>query len=176
MSAFDEFVRRNRDYVESGGLAESTPMPRNGVVVVTCLDPRVEPAAFLGIGQNDALVVRNAGGRVNDGTVFDIALVVALREAVGRAAGPPLEVAVIHHTQCGSNFLADDDFRGRFAARTGLADADLVAAAVTDPYATVRADVERLLSAPWATDRIVASGHVLDLRTGLVETVVPATA
>ena len=173
MSAFDEFVRRNRDYVGSGGLAEPTPMPRNAVLVVTCLDPRVEPAGFLGVGQNDALVVRNAGGRVNDGTMFDIALVVALRDAMGGAAGPPLEVAVVHHTQCGSGFLADEDFRGRFAARTRLSDTELVEAAVTDPYATVRADVERLLSSPLASDRLVVSGHVLDLRTGLVETVTP---
>jgi carbonic anhydrase len=144
------------------------------VLIVTCIDPRVEPAGFLVVDQNDALVVRNTGGRVNDGTIFDIALVTALRAAMGGSAGPPLEVAVIHHTQCGSSFLANDDFRHAFAARTGLADACLLADAVVDPRATVRVDVQRLRSSPLIDDRIVVSGHVLDLQTGLVETVVPA--
>jgi carbonic anhydrase len=176
MSAFDELVRRNRKYAESGRLALPNPMPRTGVLVVTCIDPRVEPAGFLGVEQNDALVVRNAGGRVTDGTIFDIALVTALRDAMAGAAGPPMEVAIVQHTQCGSSFLAEDGFRGRFAARTGIADAELRAAAISDPRVTVRLDVERLLSAPLITDRVVVSGHVLDLQTGQVETVLPAAA
>jgi carbonic anhydrase len=176
MSAFDELARRNRAYAESGRLAQLNPIPKTGVLIVTCIDPRVEPARFLGVDQNDALVVRNAGGRVNDGTIFDIALVTSLREAVGAAAVPPMEVAVIHHTQCGSGFLADDDFRHGFAARTGLADAGLQAAAIVDPHVTVRADVQRLRSSPLVADRIVVSGHELDLQTGLVETVLSATS
>jgi len=175
MSAFDELARRNREYAGSGRLAQPSPMPKTGVLIVTCIDPRVEPAGFLGVEQNDALVVRNTGGRVDDGTIFDIALVTSLRKALGGAAGPPLEVAIIHHTQCGSSFLADDEFRREFAARTGRADAALQAAAVVDPHATVRVDVQRLRSAPLVADRIVVSGHVLDLQTGLVATVLPAT-
>ena len=66
MSPFDELARRNRAYADSGRLALPNPMPKTGVLIVTCLDPRVEPAGFLGLEQNDALVVRNAGGRVND--------------------------------------------------------------------------------------------------------------
>lgn len=170
MSAFDDFVRRNREYAESGGLGNITPMPSSGVLVVTCLDTRVEPAAFLGVDQGDALVIRNGGGRITDGTIADIALVGALRTAMG-AAGAPLEVAIVHHTLCGTGMLADDGFRRGFAARTGLTDDELRATAVTDPHATVRADVERLRSSPIATDAIVVSGHVLDLQTGLVETV-----
>lgn len=176
MYAFDELARRNREYADSGRLAQPNPMPKTGVLIVTCIDPRIEPAGFLGVEQNDALVLRNTGGRVNDGTIFDIALVTTLRETMAGAAGPPLEVAIIHHTQCGSSFLADDDFRHAFATRTGLAEADLQAAAVTDPHATVRLDVQRLRSSPLVDDRIVVSGHVLDLRTGLVRTVLPATA
>jgi len=176
MSAFDELARRNREYADSGRLALPNPMPKTGVLIVTCTDPRVEPAGFLGIEQNDVLVVRNAGGRVNDGTIFDIALIMSLRKVVAGAAGPPLEVAIIHHTQCGSSFLANDDFRRGFAARTGLADADLQAAAVVDPHLTVRDDVQRLRSSPLLDDSVVVSGHVLDTQTGRVETVLATTS
>jgi carbonic anhydrase len=172
---FDELVRRNRVYIESGGPGKLTPVPATGVLIVTCIDPRVEPAAFLGIEPGDAIVLRNSGGRINDGTLADIAFISALAEAMG-VDGPPLEVAVVHHTGCGSSFLADDGFRRRFAGRTGFVEADLLASAVTDPHATVRTDVQRLLSSPLATERIVVSGHVLDLQTGLVETVLAPAA
>jgi carbonic anhydrase len=175
MSAFDELVRRNRVYVENGGPAKLTPVPSTRVLIVTCLDPRVEPAAFLGVEAGDAIVLRNSGGRVNDATLADIALIGALAEKMG-VEGPPLEVAVVHHTQCGSGFLSDDGFRRQFAGRTGFAEDDLLASAVTDPHATVRTDVARLLSSPLATQGIVVSGHVLDLRTGLVDTVLAPAA
>jgi hypothetical protein len=61
---------------------------------------------------------------------------------------PLFEVAVARHTGCGTGFLADAAFRSAFAARTGLDAAMLAAKAVIDPAATVRADVERLLSSP----------------------------
>ena len=54
-------MRRNREYAESGRIAQPSPMPKTGVLVVTGIDPRVEPAGFLGVEQNDAPVVRNAG-------------------------------------------------------------------------------------------------------------------
>jgi carbonic anhydrase len=176
MSAFDELVRRNREYADAGGVGDLMPAPRTGVMVVTCMDPRVEPAAFLGVGEGDAMVIRNSGGRMNDSTIADIAMVDAIRAAMGGATGRPLEIAVVHHTKCGSAMLANEDFRRGFSAQTGISEGELTAAAVADPYATVRADVERLKSSPLATDRIVVSGHVLDLETGLVETVVGAAS
>ncbi len=175
MSAFDVFLNRNRSFADSASLQQLTAMPANRVFVVTCIDPRVEPAAFLGVGLGDAIVLRNPGGRVTDTAIADIALISFMGEFMG-AEGPPMEIAVIHHTQCGMGFLANEEFRRTFAARTGFDDAQLAARAVTDPVATVRADVERLLTSPLTTARVVASGHVLDLQTGLVSTVVPATA
>src|SRR5215510_7483581 len=37
------------------------------VVIVTCLDHRVDPAITLGLRLGDAVVIRNAGGRVTPG-------------------------------------------------------------------------------------------------------------
>jgi len=175
MTGFDELLRRNQAFAASGDLSTLTAMPDNRVLVLTCVDPRVEPAGFLGVGVGDAIIVRNAGGRVDDAVVADLAFLSALGEAMG-ADGPPLQVAVVHHTQCGTAALSNPGFRHRFAERTGLDDAALTAKAVTDPVATVRTDVSRLLANPLASDRIVVSGHVLRLETGLVETVLEAAA
>ena len=149
-------------------------MPRVPVLVVTCLDPRTDPAAFLGVGPGDAPVVRNAGGRVTDAVIRDVAFIASLAALFGAVGsdGPALEVAVIHHTKCGTGLLADQQFRSSFAARSGL-DEDLLAdAAVVDPETTVRLDVSRLVESPRVPDTIVVSGHVYDLDTGSVTTVI----
>ena len=175
MSAFNEFVQRNRIFASDGPPPALSAMPANRVFVITCLDPRVEPAGFLGVGLGDAIVLRNPGGRVTETVIRDVALISYMGEVMG-AAGPPLEVAVIHHTQCGMGFLADEGFRHGFTERTGLDEADLAQAAVVDPEMTVRGDVDRLLCSRMVTDRIAVSGHVFDLGTGLVRTVLPAAA
>src|SRR5258708_19183514 len=44
------------------------------------------------------------------------------------------EVAVIHHTQCGTGFLADPGFRQRAGAATGLPQAALATSAGAHPH------------------------------------------
>jgi carbonic anhydrase len=161
---------RNRAFAAGGAHAGLAILPRQQVFIVTCLDPRVDPAAFLGIELGDAPVIRNAGGRVTEAVIRDIAFIGYLaRTMIGD--GPLFEVAVIHHTGCGTGFLADAAFRSALAARTGQDEAALAAEAVLDPAATVRADVERLLSSAAVRPEISVSGHVYDLETGLVTTV-----
>ena len=46
--------------------------------------------------------------------------------------------------------------------------------AVLDPTATVTRDVERLRAAPAVSSRVTVSGHVYDVVTGLVQTLIPA--
>src|SRR5262249_30876789 len=82
------------------------------------------------------------------------------------------EVAIVHHTQCGTSFLADPAFRRQAAEATGLAEGPLEDSAVTDPDITVKADVERLLAAPTLSAGVSVSGHVYDIATGRVTTIV----
>ena len=85
-------------------------MPTAQLMIVTCLDHRVDPAIFLGLRLGDAPVIRNAGGRVTPAVIDDIAYLAFLAEQLfgGQIAADSLfEVAVIHHTQCGTGFLAD---------------------------------------------------------------------
>src|ERR1700723_3082351 len=97
-------------------------LPAAQVLVVTCLDHRVDPAITLGLRLGDAPVIRNAGGRVTPAVIGDIAYLAFLAEQLfaGQVADSLFEVAVIHHTQCGTGFLADEGFRRQAAAATGL--------------------------------------------------------
>ncbi len=141
--------------------------------MITCLDPRVDPAHFLGLELSDAIVVRNVGGRVTTEVINDVAFIGQIAENV-LPDGPLFEATVIHHTQCGAGALADDTFRQCYAERIGADESTLREHAVLDPAATVTRDVERLRSAPAISPRLRVSGHVYDVLTGLVETVMPA--
>jgi carbonic anhydrase len=170
VSNLQPLLERNRAFATTGRHAGLEMTPRQPVFLVTCLDPRVDPAAFLGVELGDAPVIRNAGGRVTEAVIDDIAFISYLA-ATMRPGERLFEVAVIHHTGCGTGFLADAGFRSTFAAGTGLDEAALEAEAVIDPAATVRTDVRRLLASPKVQPLISVSGHVYDLDTGLITTV-----
>jgi carbonic anhydrase len=174
MTKITPLLERNeqfaRDYT-----APALGLPTAQLIVVSCLDHRVDPAIVLGLRLGDAPVIRNAGGRVTPAVIEDIAFLAFLAGQLfgdQLAADALFEVAVIHHTQCGTSFLADPGFRDQAAAATGAAAPALEASAVTDPHVTVKADVERLLASPLIPPMVSVSGHVYDIATGRVTTTV----
>src|SRR5580693_3819555 len=97
-------------------------LPAAQMIVVTCLDHRVDPAITLGLKLGDAPVLRNAGGRVTQPVIEEIAYLAFLgrRLADGPVDGDKsVEVAVIHHTQCGTGLVADPGFRQQAAEAAG---------------------------------------------------------
>ena len=173
MADSDQLLQRNKDLEAAFAHEEASIIARHPVYVITCLDPRTDPSAFLELDLGDATVVRNAGGRVSADVLKDLAYIGYLASTLV-PGGPRFEVAVVHHTQCGTHFLADENFRRGFADLIGGDDAALAREAVTDPGQIVRSDVELLRSATVLPDTITVSGHVYDVTTGLVTTIVPA--
>ena len=159
---------RKRRYAEGGG-RKHTPrlpfLPHQGLYVITCIHPRTDPALFLQLGFGEAIVARTVGGRVTDAVLRDLAYIGYLVEEKA-PEGPYFEATIIHHTDCGSALLADDEFRHGFAGRSGYDEQALAELPVLDP-APVRADVERVLASPQVSSRITVSGHVYDVATGL---------
>jgi carbonic anhydrase len=150
-------------------------LPAAQVLVVSCLDHRVDPAIVLGLRLGDAPVIRNAGGRVTQAVIEEMAYLAFLARKLfeGQLAdGRLFEVAIVHHTECGTGFLADPGFRREAAAATGVPEALLQDSAVVDPHTTVKADVERLLTAPLLPPGVTISGHVYDIATGRVTTII----
>jgi carbonic anhydrase len=172
-AGIDTALARNRDFATAGGHEGAVVFPNLRLFALTCLDPRVDPAHFLGLGLGDATVARNVGGRVTSEVIDDVAFTGQIAESF-LPDGPLFEVALIHHTQCGAGALADDAFRQRYAERIGADESALAERAVLDPVATVTRDVARLRSAPAISPRITISGHVYDVTTGRMETIIPA--
>jgi carbonic anhydrase len=172
MTRMTPLLERNEHFARTYTPA-ALGLPAAQVLVVTCLDHRIDPALVLGLQLGDAPVIRNAGGRVTTAVIDDIAFLAFLAEQLSGGQGAPdtlFEVAIVHHTQCGTGFLADPSFRHQAAQATGLAEAALEASAVADPLTTVKVDVERLLTSPSLSPKVSVSGHVYDITTGRVTT------
>ena len=170
-AGIDTALERNRSFAAAGGHEGAVVFPNLRLFVVTCIDPRTDPAHFLGLELGDAVVVRNVGGRVTPAVIDDVAFIGQIAENV-LPDGPLFEVAVIHHTQCGAGALANEEFRRTYAERIGTEPEDLRERAVLDPEATVASDVERLHSAPSISERAIVSGLVYDVVTGRMKTIV----
>jgi carbonic anhydrase len=174
MSNLDGLLRDNAAFAATGAkdrVPEIPFIPNKQVYILTCVDPRVDPAQVLGLELGDAIVARNVGGRATPAAIQDLAWISYLHETKTPRADW-FEVVVMHHTDCGSGFFADDDLRHGFAAR-GFDDAELAGLAVLDPAATVATDVEKIVNAPQVSANIKVSGYSYDVKTGLVTAIGP---
>ena len=141
---------RNKAFATTDAVAENPQipwLPHQLSYVITCIDSRTEPAAILCVDLGDATVQRVVGGRVTPAVLRDVAYISYLTETK-TPDGPWWELAVIHHTDCGSTLLADPEVRRGFAERGGYVEAELAWLPATDAAATVRADVTTLVTAP----------------------------
>jgi carbonic anhydrase len=76
-------LERNRRFAatDSSTQAPAIPfIPNQLSFVITCIDPRTEPAGFLGIELGDAIVERVVGGRVTPAILQDVAYISYLVE------------------------------------------------------------------------------------------------
>jgi carbonic anhydrase len=175
MTGIESALARNRTFAADGGHEGASLFPTLRLLVITCLDGRVDPAHILGLELGDALVIRNNGGRVTPQVIDDLAYISQLAE-IAVPEGPLFEVAVLQHTQCAAARLADDAFRRQYAERIGADESGLSDYAIVDPAETVAHDVDLLRGAAPISPRMSFSGYVYDIATGLVETVAPALA
>ena len=118
---------RNKEFAATDAVAKNPKipwLPNQPSYVITRIDSRAEPAGSLGVGLGDATMQRVVGGRVTPAVLRDVAYISYLTETK-TPGGPRWELAVIHHTDCGSTLLADPELRRGFAARGGYVEAEL---------------------------------------------------
>jgi carbonic anhydrase len=168
MITLDILQERNRDFATHHFNESMSLFPRSKPFIVSCVDPRSDPAHMLGLEFGDAIVMRTIGGRITPETLRSIAMLQAIAKAQGATPGKGTLI-IVHHTDCGITRLAGQpDLLARFFE---IDKAELQAKAVTDPRAAVAIDVATFkaskLPGEWAV-----SGLVYDVKTGLVETVV----
>ncbi len=145
--------------------------PRLSTFIVACLDARVDPGRIFALEVGDAVVMRNAGGRVTPAVLRDLSVLGFLAGSVPGGSPMTPEVVVVHHTDCGLARLVDPEAQRVLAERMGVEPSQIAAMAVPDPYQSVLTDLDRLRSAPGVPDSLVVAGFVYDVTTGLLSEV-----
>jgi len=121
------------------------PLPRRKIVILACMDHRVDPLAALELEFGDAMVLRNPGGRVTPALIEELGVLDQVARARGSALAE-LELVLMQHTDCGANALTS-----------------------TDPHDGVRADLEALAAESSIPDSLGVAGFVYETATGRVE-------
>jgi carbonic anhydrase len=154
MSARDEVLAANEEYAgnfEHGNL----PMPpARRVAVLTCMDARLDPAQYAGLGLGEAHVIRNAGGRASEDAIRSLVISAQL---LGTN-----EWFVVHHTDCGMETFTNDTMVEKLGDEAGKIDW----LTISDREGSVREDVQAIKEHPLVPDGVTVHGFVYDVRSG----------
>jgi carbonic anhydrase len=168
-----DLATRNASFVADGFERGLTINPSGNVMVIGCVDPRVDPGHVLGLANGEAAIIRNVGGRITPATLRTMAMLGKVGQANAESRRPgDWNLVVLHHTDCGMTDLAA--FPDLLAEYFEIDVGDLAAKSVSDPNGSVRVDVEVIRQSIHAPAYLV-SGVVYDVDTGSMEIVVPPT-
>jgi carbonic anhydrase len=162
MSATDELLKHAEDYAANFDRGELPLPPAKGVVVLACMDARLNPYGILGLSEGDAHVIRNAGGVVTDDEIRSLAI-------SQRLLGTK-EIILIHHTDCGMLTFTDDEFKKQLQDDTGIKP-PWSAEAFDDLETDVRQSIARIKSSPFIPNKESVRGFVYDVKTGRLDEV-----
>src|SRR5438067_6126684 len=157
MSVTDEFVRNAERYAASFSKADLPMPPGKHVVVVACMDARLNPYGLLGLSEGDAHVIRNAGGIVSEDVIRSLAI---SQRLLGTR-----EIILIHHTDCGMLTFKDDEVKAQIEIDTGIRP-PFALEAFPDPEADVRQTIARIKASPFIPQRDAVRGFVYEVETG----------
>lgn len=156
MTELSQLLAANHAYAAArANVADRRPSRR--LAVVTCMDARIDVFATLGLHLGEALVIRNAGGRVTDDVLRSLALAT-------HVLGVDTVVAM-QHTKCGLAGVTDEELQERTGADLGFFPID-------DHAAALREDVECLAGKPYLGRLNVIAGFVYDVESGEIDDVV----
>ncbi|HEX2470543.1 MAG TPA: carbonic anhydrase [Candidatus Limnocylindrales bacterium] len=156
---YTRLLAENRRYTEAFDRSALTAAPLSRLVVVACMDARLDIEESLGLRTGDAHIIRNAGALVTDDVIRS--LIVSI-ELLGTE-----EIVLIEHTGCGLHGVDESMLRGRVAANSGLP-ADEVRVAFGgfgDLEENLRAQVSILRDHPFLR-RVPIHGLVFDVSNG----------
>lgn len=158
MPVVDEFRQANDAYASTFQKGHLPMPPARHVAVLTCMDARLHPSRFLGLGEGDAHVIRNAGGRASEDAIRSL---VISEQLLGTNT-----VVVIHHTDCGMLTFSNDDLRAKIRQDLHANADNIDFLPFKDLEQSVRDDVATLKSSPLIPKNIEVVGFIYDVKSG----------
>ncbi|MBJ7601898.1 MAG: carbonic anhydrase [Candidatus Dormibacteraeota bacterium] len=151
----------NNEYVKGSHVSGLAPEPTRQLIVLTCMDARLDLFAALGLHLGEAHIIRNAGGIMTDDVVRSMLL---SSWALGTR-----DLLVLQHTQCGLHGLNESALKDRIEAGSGVRPA-VQLGSFDDIERRVRESVWRARAEPGLRLRRVLGG-VFDVATGAIRQV-----
>ena len=156
MTATDDLLANNAEYAASFSGPLPLP-PAKGVVVLACMDARLDVYRLLGLHEGEAHVIRNAGGVVTDDGIRSLTI---SQRLLGTT-----EIVLIHHTDCGMLTFTDDTFKADIQGDTGIKP-HWSAEAFSDLETDVRQSIARIKASPFVPNKDAVRGFIFDVATG----------
>lgn len=174
MDFLETLASRNAEFAKTGFNIDLKMLPSRRTMIIGCVDPRVDPMDILKLEPGETAIIRNVGGRVNPALLETMLILGTVSRAAGEAVGAGWSLVVLQHTDCGINGCYHHAPK-LLSKYMGVADDKLDDLAITDPYKAVAIDVAALKANPNLPGAFTVTGLVYDVKTGLVDTVVPPT-
>ena len=119
----------------------------------------------------DALVLRNAGGRVTDDVELDLGILWMLGTRISGENFRGVSLALVQHTDCGFERLANPEFAAALSSRLGVEQAQIDGLANADHVQRIHEDIEGLRRSPLVPKELVVSGYIYRVEDGTIEEV-----
>ncbi|WP_422378054.1 carbonic anhydrase [Roseibium sp.] len=171
MTSTSVLFERNAQFAEGFDKADLPILPTLNMMIVTCIDARVDPAHVLGLDLGEAVIIRNNGGRATRAVIEEITVLSAMLGKLNGSA-PAFDVVLMQHTQCGAENFANPELQAMLMEKFGI---DVSDSAITDHELDLKGDVERLRDAKGIPGSVTVSAVLYDVKTGrLSEIAAPA--
>jgi carbonic anhydrase len=163
-TVFDDLMEHNKRYAKRFDLGHLQTPPIKKLVILTCMDSRMDLEQLLGLSVGDAHMIRNAGGIATEDAIRSLILSTQL---LGTRA-----IGVIQHTQCGLMSITDEEFRWRLSSETGRDASHLRFHAFRDIDQNVTDQVLRIRQNAFLPKQVQVRGYAYDVTTGRLREVV----
>lgn len=159
--SFDDLLAANLEYATDFPHQGFDGIARKGVLMITCMDSRIDPLDMIGLGHGDAKIMRTPGGTVSSTTLTGCVLSVHLLN-VDR-------IMIVPHTKCAMASATDEDIRQVISDRDGLDTSWVNFGTSPDQLQRLDRDVKMVSSHPLIKDRAEVGGFLYDVDTGKLE-------
>ncbi|PIF02504.1 MAG: carbonic anhydrase [Propionibacterium sp.] len=161
--SFNDLLATNEVYAESFTDGERKGVAQAGVLILTCMDSRVDPLPMVGLKLGDAKVLRTPGGQLTEDALRGCILAVHLLNVE--------RIMLVAHTRCAMASGTDEDLYAKFDAATGIDARGFKFGADPDQYGRLGRDISYLTHHPLIGDRAKVGGFIYDVDTGKLKQV-----
>lgn len=157
---FDDLLTANVRYARTAphgfdGIAHE------GVLILTCMDSRLEPLEMVGLRVGEAKILRTPGARVTPDALAGIVMGVH-RLQVNR-------ILIVPHTKCAAASMTEEELRHAIEETSGVSVGDFVFGVDPNADESLREDVSLVAEHPLVKDFAEVGGFRYDVDTGLLE-------